>query len=123
MKNKYEIQDEIIRLSKNVPDEFIDNDMLSITILFELLHDEQGNLSEAATATLYGLAAVLFRKAKFPPAKYADDEGNALWTLEQVAEQLGISVEEVKKGAEQLAKENPNFDTQVVDPKKLNRLQ
>lgn len=104
-KNKEEIVYHLITLATNkeTAPEFLENDLIPITLLTDVLIDELDTLSRESVATLVGVVAFLLQKLKIPAARFTDGDGNKLWSLDQVAEFLGTPQESLEEEAKKVA--------------------
>jgi len=79
----------------------------------EYAHSDEGRLllSEALSLAPPDIKALMDAKLKeldlMPESTFCDDQGNAVFTLEQVAAKFGTTVEEVKQHMEECTAHHP----------------
>lgn len=76
------------------------NDAVLVNLLAEVLEEaaiNQGRISDDSLAMLYGIATELFSRVRdsLPATTRCDTEGRPAWSAQQVADHLGVPVEEV----------------------------
>lgn len=83
------------------------DELVAVQHIIDVLHETKGKMSENSAAYLFGLAALLLKKSGLPIAKFKDNQGNRAYTLDQVAEMTGKTVDEIaREGAEYLVNAN-----------------
>lgn len=93
----------IIESAEKVPPEYLKNDLIPLTLLIDVMVTEHKTLSQETMATMVGIAAFMLRKLNIPAARFADEHGNKLWSLDQVAGFLGTSPESLEEDAKKVA--------------------
>ncbi len=94
----------LAHLAKDVP--FAPDELSAAQLLLDVIVNEQTRISTESLAVLAGLSAAFFRVGM--PAmtpRHTDAQGCPVFTEEQVAERLGVPVEEVRRRADALVKE------------------
>ena len=124
--SKAQWQERIIHLAKTLPKDIRPDDQTLLSLLMEVILAEQAHLRPQHLATLTGIAAVLLERFKtsIPAATHVTTSGEKVYTEAEVAAHLGISLEEVRRVGDEMAKDLPNDGLVYadVDPATLHRV-
>lgn len=122
--NKFQWTQRIEAFSHSLPKPGPD-DLTLLQMLTDVIVSEQTRLKHENLAVLAGMAAALLERFKqqMKPAKQMTTDGEPVYSEADVAAQLGISVEQLRQHAAEMAKEMPNEDLfRNVDPSTLHRV-
>lgn len=96
MKSKQEIYNQVVEASQNIPNDLDTSDMLLLTIVSNLLHDAQDQLSDEQQAELIGVCAILWKRFNLPTPAFYGEDGEPCWSIAQMAAMAGKTPEEIE---------------------------
>lgn len=124
--SKVQWQDKILDIAENMPQELSPDDQTLAQIITDMVVSEQSRLKPKNLAVLASIAAALFKRVKvsMPAATHVNEKGEKVYTAEEIAAHLGISVEEAIKQGTEMAKASPDGKLVYtdVDPDTVHRL-
>jgi len=125
--SKTQWQERIINLAQNLPIEIHPDDQTMMQMLTEVIIVEQARLKPNNLHMLTCIAAALLARvhANFSTPSHITENGTPVYTEKQVATHLNISLDELRRAAEEMEEESSDATKLVItdiDPRKLFRV-
>lgn len=124
--SKAQWQHRIIEVAQTLPKHLLPDDKTLMQMLVDVIVSEQANLKPKNLAMLVAMSGALLERVKqaFPAATHITANGDPVFTETQIADHMGISLEELHRAAAEMQQELPNADQLFVeiDPTSLHRV-
>jgi|GEM_PF-1383096 len=125
--SKAQWRERIINLAQSLPKEIHPDDQTMMQMLTEVIIAEQARLKPNNLHMLTCIAAALLGRvqASFSTPSHITENGTPVYTEKQVATHLNISLDELRRAAEEMDQESPDATKLVIadiDPRKLFRV-
>ncbi len=124
--SKIQWQERVIHVAKTLPKEDRPDDHVLMQLLMDVIVAEQNRVKDKNLAVLIGIAAVLLERIKtsIPAATHVTESGEPVYSEAEIADHLGVSLEEVQRVSTEIAKDpaNAGLIYTDVDPRSLHRV-